>query len=111
MAVGFESLSNGFDAAGVFGIEFAVGFESSPIRCDVFGALVLLFGRCMRSNPREDAGGNGAGGGCLVIACQQRANFVDGDQLAAPNLPHNAVDLGRSRNDEGAFAPFGDHPA
>ena len=57
MTFGLEELFLGEGAAGVFGVEFAVGFEGAPVGDFVLAAFFTGVG----GDVGEDAGGEGAG--------------------------------------------------
>jgi hypothetical protein len=112
VAFGGEEFFEGGDAAGIFGVEFAVVFEGSPVGGDFGGASLAGFFGGVVGEPTEDAGGDGAGDGGAVLGGEGGAEVVDGGELAFGDLTHEGIDLERGGDDAGVAgfgAPAADH--
>jgi hypothetical protein len=105
VAFGAQLVGDAFNAAGIFRIYLAAGFERSPKRRDAFCAFRFRFGGGVRGDPRKNSRRQRAGEVRSVFFGERGAEFVDGDDASARHLFHQSVHLARRGDDEPARAP------
>jgi hypothetical protein len=77
MPFGLQKFFQHFDSAGIFGVEFATGFECPPVRGHPLLAGCGGFIRGMGGDPGEDAGGDRtAGSGFVFLGNSARISLI-----------------------------------
>ena len=82
-------------AAGVFLVEFTLGFQCSPVRGYVFPAFGGILGGCTSRYPGKNAGGYRSAEAGIVLLRQYLTYLIYGDKLAFWHLLHDAVHFQR----------------
>lgn len=109
MTLLFQARFEVFNPSGIFGVEFAAGFEGAPVGSYALFPLGGIFRGGMSGDPGEYAGGDGTADVGAMLPGKDLPYFVYGDELSSGDFFHYLIDFGGSGNYEGSGSPSFTH--
>ncbi len=106
MPLGFDQFAERLNPARILGVQFATDFQCPPVWRDAFASFALGFDCGMRGDPGKDAGGDRAGYLGVMLVCESRPEFVDGDEFSFGNFLHQGIHFSGSRDNERGTFPL-----